>query len=56
LNEGEERDQPPDQVNLGDKIDLTSREEIEITLKYLKHNKAVGADSIAAELLKNGGP
>jgi hypothetical protein len=25
-------------------------------LKYLKNNKAAGADSIAAELLKNGGP
>jgi hypothetical protein len=37
-------------------IDLPSREEIEGTLKYLKNNKAAGADSIAAELLKNGGP
>jgi hypothetical protein len=25
-------------------------------LKYLKNNKAAGADSIAAELLKNAGP
>jgi hypothetical protein len=25
-------------------------------LKYLKNNTAAGADSIAAELLKNGGP
>jgi hypothetical protein len=25
-------------------------------LKYLKNNKAAGADSIAAEMLKNGGP
>jgi hypothetical protein len=32
------------------------REEIEGALKYLKNNKAAGADSIAAELLKNGGP
>jgi hypothetical protein len=37
-------------------IDLPSREEIEASLKYLKNNKAAGADSIAAELLKNGGP
>jgi hypothetical protein len=36
-------------------IDLPSREEIEGALKYLKNNKAAGADSIAAELLKNGG-
>jgi hypothetical protein len=34
---------------------LPSREEIEEALKYLKNNKAAGADSIAA-LLKNGGP
>jgi hypothetical protein len=27
-----------------------------ITLKYLKNNKAAGADSIAAQLLKNGRP
>jgi hypothetical protein len=37
-------------------IDLPSCEEIERALKYLKYNKAAGADSIAAELLKNGGP
>jgi hypothetical protein len=37
-------------------IDLPSREEIERALKYLKNNKAAGAYSIAAELLKNGGP
>jgi hypothetical protein len=37
-------------------IDLQSREEIEGALKYLKNNKWAGADSIAAELLKNGGP
>jgi hypothetical protein len=37
-------------------INLLSREEIEGALKYLKNNKAAGADSIAAELLKNGGP
>jgi hypothetical protein len=35
---------------------FASREEIERALKYLKNNKATGADSIAAELLKNGGP
>jgi hypothetical protein len=59
LNEGEERDQPPDQVDLRDDgvdIDLPSPEEIESALKYLKNNKVAGADSIAAELLKNGGP
>jgi hypothetical protein len=36
LNEGEERDQPPDQVDIRDdrvEIDLTSREEIENALK-----------------------
>jgi hypothetical protein len=33
-------------------IDLLSHEEIERALKYLKNNKASGADSIAAELLK----
>jgi hypothetical protein len=44
--------QPPDQVDLRDdgiKIDLPSREEIESALKYLKNNKAAGADSIAAK-------
>jgi hypothetical protein len=35
---------------------LPSREEIESALKYLKNNKSAGADSIAAKLLKNGGP
>jgi hypothetical protein len=35
---------------------LPSREEIEGALKYLKNNKAAGSDSIAAKLLKNGGP
>jgi hypothetical protein len=56
LNKREERDQPPDQVDLRVDIDLPSREEIESALKYLKNYKAAGADSIAAELLKNGGP
>jgi hypothetical protein len=37
-------------------IDSPSREEIEGALKYLKNNKAGNADSITAELLKNGGP
>jgi hypothetical protein len=59
LNEGEERDQPPDQVDLrndGVENDLPSREEICNAMKHLKNNKAVGADSIAAELRKNGAP
>jgi hypothetical protein len=57
LNEASELEQPT--VILRDDgvdIDLPSREEIEGALKYLKNNKAAGADSIAAELLKNGGP
>jgi hypothetical protein len=37
-------------------IDLPNREEIEGQLKYLKNNKTAGANSIAAELLRNGGP
>jgi hypothetical protein len=37
-------------------IDLSSREEMQGALKYLQNNKAAGADSIAAELLKYGGP
>jgi hypothetical protein len=54
----EARGQPLDQVDLRDdgvEIDLPSREEIESTLKYLKNNKAAGADSIVVELLKNSG-
>jgi hypothetical protein len=35
---------------------LPSLAEIESTLKYLKYNKAAGADSIVAKLRKNGGP
>jgi hypothetical protein len=35
---------------------LPSCEEKEGALKYLKNNKEAGMDSIAAELLKNGGP
>jgi hypothetical protein len=35
---------------------LLSREEMEGALKYLRNNKAAGADSIVAELLKNDGP
>jgi hypothetical protein len=59
LNEGSESEQPTRPVDLRDDgvdIDLPSREEIEGVLKYLKNNKATGVDSIAAELLKNGGP
>jgi hypothetical protein len=59
LNEGSEFEQLTRPVNLrqdGVDIDLPSRKEIEGVLKFLKNNKAVGADSIAAELLKNGGP
>jgi hypothetical protein len=59
LNEGSESEQPTRAVDLRDDgvdIDLHSREEIEGALKYLKNNKAAGADSIAAELLKYGGP
>jgi hypothetical protein len=56
LNEGSELEQPTRPVDLRDDgvdIDLPRREEIEGALKYLKNNKAAGADSIAAELLKN---
>jgi hypothetical protein len=59
LNEGSESEQPARPVDLRDDgvdIDLPSREEIKEALKYLKNNKAAGADSIAAELLNNGGP
>jgi hypothetical protein len=59
LNEGSESEQPTRPVDLRDDgvdIDLPSCEEIEGALKYLKNNKVAGADSIAAELLKNGEP
>jgi hypothetical protein len=59
LNEGTESEQPTRPVDLRDDgvvIDLPSREELERALKYLKNNKVASADSIAAELLKNGGP
>jgi hypothetical protein len=36
-------------------IDLLGHKEIERVLKYLEYNKADGANSIVAELLKNGG-
>jgi hypothetical protein len=57
LNEGSELEQPTHPVNLRDNgvdIDDPSREEI--ALKYLKNKKAASADSLAAELLKNGRP
>jgi hypothetical protein len=59
LNEGSESEQPTRPVDLRDDgvdIDLPSHEKIEGALKYLKNNKAAGADSIAAKLLKNSGP
>jgi hypothetical protein len=59
LNKGSKSEQPTRPVDLRDDgvdIDLPSREKIEGALKYLKNNKAAGADSIAAELLNNGGP
>jgi hypothetical protein len=59
LNKCSESEPPTRSVDLRDDeidIDLPSREEIEGALKYLKNNKAAGADSISAELLKNGGP
>jgi hypothetical protein len=59
LNEGSKAEQPTRPVDLRDDgvdIDLPSREKIEGALKYLKNNKAASADSIAAELMKNGGP
>jgi hypothetical protein len=59
LNEGSKLEQPTRPVDLRDDgvdIDLLIREEIEGALKNLKNNKAAGADSFAAELLKNGGP
>jgi hypothetical protein len=59
LNEGSESEQPTRPVDLRDDgvdIDWPNREKIEGALKYLKNNKAAGADSIAAKLLKNGEP
>jgi hypothetical protein len=59
LNENSESEQPISSVDLRDngvEIDLPNREEIERAVKYLKNNKTAGADSIAAELLKNCGP
>jgi hypothetical protein len=59
LNVGSKSEQPTRPFDLRDDgvdIDLPSLEKIEGALKYLQNNKAAGADSIAAELLKNGGP
>jgi hypothetical protein len=59
LNVGFKSEQPTRPFDLRDDgvdIDLPSLEKIEGALKYLQNNKAAGADSIAAELLKNGGP
>jgi hypothetical protein len=45
LHEGSTSEQPPRQVDLGDDgvdIDLPSREEIELALKYLKNNRRRG--------------
>ena len=38
-----------------DKIDPPTLEELEIAIKKLKNNKALGADGITAELMKQGG-
>jgi hypothetical protein len=59
LNKGSESERPTRPVDFRDDgvdIDLPSPEKIEGVLKYLKNNKVTGADSIAAELLKSGGP
>jgi glucosamine 6-phosphate synthetase-like amidotransferase/phosphosugar isomerase protein len=59
LNKGSESEQPTRPVDLRDdgvEIDSPSLEAIEGALKYLKNNKAAGAQSIAAELLNHGGP
>jgi hypothetical protein len=57
LIEGSEHPtRPVDLRDDGVDIDLPIRKEIEGALKFLKNNKAAGADSIAAELLKNFGP
>jgi hypothetical protein len=58
FNEGSETEQPTRPVELRDGVDIDfpSREEKEGALKYLKNNKAAGTNSIAAKLLKNGGP
>jgi hypothetical protein len=59
LNEDSKSEQPTSLVDLRDDgvdIEMPSHEEIEGALQFLKNNKAAGKDSIAAELLKNGGP
>jgi hypothetical protein len=55
-SKSEQSTRPVDLRDDGVDIDLPSREKIEGALKYLKNNKAAGVDSIAAELLENGGP
>jgi hypothetical protein len=55
LNEGSKLEHPTRPVDLRDD-GVNMSEEIEGALKFLKNNKAASADSIAAELLKNGGP
>jgi hypothetical protein len=59
LKEGSELGQPTRPIDLredGVDIDLPSREEIRGAEIPVFNNKAAGADSIATELLKNGGP
>jgi hypothetical protein len=45
LNESEQQTRPVDLRDDGFDIDLPSGEEIEGALKYLKNNKAAGADT-----------
>jgi hypothetical protein len=55
LDEGSKSEQPTRPFDLrDDKVDIDLPRN-KRNAKYLKNNKAAGADSIAAELLKNGG-